>query len=87
MVIARTPLVAFSISRRLKRRNIRTFGNTHKVIECVIICVSTIRPMYDCKERWLCENAKKMIPTIKGRTSPAIKPTLVLSNFTVKFIF
>jgi hypothetical protein len=56
IVIKRTPREAFSISKRLNARNIKRFGNTHKLIACVSISESAIMSRYEFSDFGAAEN-------------------------------
>jgi hypothetical protein len=82
MVIASIPLAARSISNLLNIRNIKIFGNTHRVIECVMILVSAILARYDANDIPPDEKRKINNPIINGKIKPVIRPVIILSNFS-----
>ena len=67
IVIASIPRVARSISNLLNIRKIKIFGNTHRVIECVIIFESFSLARYEPSDISPDEKRKIIIPIIKGK--------------------
>jgi hypothetical protein len=87
MVIASIPLAARSISNLLKIRKTKIFGNTHSVIECVIISDSLSLWRYEASDRSPDENRKIIIPMMNGKINPQTRPVTILSYFSGSVIF
>ena len=82
MVMASIPLAARNMSNLLNTRKTKIFGNTHRVIECVMIFESFSLERYDPRDISAVEKRKMIIPIINGKTSPESSPVICLSYFS-----
>jgi hypothetical protein len=87
IVMASIPLVARNMSSLLNIRKINIFGNTHRVIECAMMCDSLSLRRYGPSDISPDEKRKIVIPIINGKIKPVIRPVISLSYFSENVIF
>jgi hypothetical protein len=86
IVTAKTPRAARSISNRLKRRKMNTFGKTHNVMAWVTMFASEILSRYETRLFPCPVKAKIIRPIIAGNKNPETRPHIILSYFSDIFI-